>query len=426
MSRIQNMTEKLWDLIVVGGGLTGVAAAVSARRQGLDVLILEKAGFLGGAIGTMLISPFMPYSTKVNGERFDLSRGFFKELHDLLKETGGLSGNQECIHEEYVKLALDRLVAKENIQPLFHACLCGIEKEGQEIKAVKVTTKAGVLTFRARYFIDATGDADLSVMAGCPYHLGRPDGLCQPMTLCFRIGNVDIDVFRKNREDMQEKYKRFQAEGKIKNPRENILVFSTLVDGMLHFNTTRVVKLNPTDPFDVTEAEMLAREQMAEMYLFLKENCAGFENSQLLYSAGEIGVRESRMIDGEYLLTESDLLNCVKFEDAVAAGNYDIDIHNPEGSGTSHYYFPDGKWYTIPYRSLQPKNASNLLVAGRCISSTHEAQASYRIMPIVTTLGQAAGCAVAVASKANVGVKEIDVHELQKMLTDNGAFIGGC
>ncbi len=424
MSRIQNMTEKLWDLIVVGGGLTGVAAAVSARRQGLDVLILEKAGFLGGAIGTMLISPFMPYSTKVNGERFDLSRGFFKELHDLLQETGGLSGNQECIHEEYVKLALDRLVAKENIQPLFHACLCGIEKEGQEIKAVKVTTKAGVLTFRARYFIDATGDADLSVMAGCPYHLGRPDGLCQLMTLCFRIGNVDIDVFRKNREDMQEKYKRFQAEGKIKNPRENILVFSTLVDGMLHFNTTRVVKLNPTDPFDVTEAEMLAREQMFELFHFLKENCKGFENSHLLYSAGEIGVRESRMIDGEYLLTEQDLRSCVKFDDAIAAGNYDIDIHNPEGSGTSHYYFPDGTWYTIPYRSLQPKNALNLLVAGRCISSTHEAQASYRVMPIVTTLGQAAGTAVAVAAKSNVGVKEINVKTLQNLLLDNGAFIG--
>ena len=419
-----NMTEKMWDLIVVGGGLTGVAAAVSARRQGLEVLILEKAGFLGGAPGTMLISPFMPYSTKVDGERFDLSRGFFKEVHDLLKEVGGLQGNREDIHEEYLKLSMDRLVTKEGIQPLFHAYLCGVEKEGEELKAVKVATKAGVLTFRARYFIDATGDADLSVMAGCPYHLGRPDGLCQPMTLCFRIGNVDIEAFKKNRTDMQKKYKKFQEEGKIKNPRENILVFFTLVDNMLHFNTTRVVKHDPTNPFEVTKAEMIAREQMFELYHFLKENCKGFENSHLLYSAGEIGVRESRMIDGEYLLTELDLRNCVKFDDAIAAGNYDIDIHNPEGSGTSHYYFPDGTWYTIPYRSLQPKNASNLLVAGRCISSTHEAQASYRVMPIVTTLGQAAGCAAAIAAKANVGVKEIDVKALQTMLTENGAFIG--
>ena len=424
MYSIQDMTDKTWDLIVAGGGLTGVSAAVSAKRLGLDVLILEKAGFLGGAAGTMLISPFMPYHTKVDGERFELSRGFFKELHDLLKSSGGLGGEKENLHEEYVKLVLDRLVIKEGVQPLFHAYLCGVEKENEVITSVSAATKAGVLKFRARYFIDATGDADLAVMAGCPYHLGRPDGLCQPMTLCFRIGNVDIPTFQKNKKEIQEKYKLFQQEGKIKNPRENILVFNTLVDGMLHFNTTRVVKHDPTNPFDVTQAEMTAREQMHEMYWFLKENCPGFENSQLLYSAGEIGVRESRMIDGEYLLTETDLRNCVKFEDAIAAGNYDIDIHNPEGSGTSHYYFPDGTWYTIPYRSLQPKNVRNLLVAGRSISSTHEAQASYRVMPIVTTLGQAAGTAAAIAAKSNAGVKEIDVKALQNTLIENGAFIG--
>ena len=425
MSIIQTMTEKMWDLIVVGGGLTGVGAAVSARRQGLDVLLLEQAGFLGGAPGTLLINPFMPYSTTVDGQRFELSRGFFSELRKLLKEVGGYAdGGREDIHEEYLKLAMDRLVKKEGVQVLLHATLCGVQKEGETLRAVQVVTKAGVLTFKGRCFIDSTGDADLAVMAGCPYHLGRPDGLCQPMTLCFRIGNVDIPTFQKNRQAMQEKYKQFQAEGKIKNPRENVLIFNTLVDGVLHFNTTRVVKHNRTDPFDVTEAEMIAREQMFEMYYFLKENCPGSEKSQLLYSAGSIGARESRMIDGEYLLTEEDLRDCVKFDDAIAAGNYDIDIHNPEGSGTSHYYFPAGAWYTIPYRSLQPKNADNLLVAGRCISSTHEAQASYRIMPIVATLGQAAGTAAALAVKAGVGVKEIDVKALQDILTENGAFIG--
>ena len=130
------------------------------------------------------------------------------------------------------------------------------------------------------------------------------------------------------------------------------------------------------------------------------------------------------MIDGEYLLTETDLKNCTRFEDAIAAGNYDIDIHNPEGSGTSHYFFEDGTWYTIPYRSLQPRNADNLLVAGRCISSTHEAQASYRIMPIVTTLGEAAGVAVAVANADHTGVKQADVKKIQATLEKNGAFTG--
>ena len=422
---IKAMTEKQWDLIVVGGGLTGVAAAVSAKRCGMEnVLLIEKAGFLGGAPGTCLINPFMPFSTTVDGKRFELSRGFFTELRQLLSDVGGYQPGPENIHEEYLKVALDRLVQRERVQVLFHAVLCGVEKDGETLKAVQVATKAGVLTFRGNYFIDSTGDADLAVLSGCPYHLGREDGLCQPMTLCFRIGNIDIKRFQENRNLMQQKYKEFQAAGKIKNPRENVLVFGTLVDGMLHFNTTRVVKHNPTDPFDVTEAEMMAREQMIEMYEFLRDNVPGFERSQLLYSAGEIGARESRMIDGEYLLTETDLKDCVKFEDAIAAGNYDIDIHNPEGSGTSHYYFPAGTWYTIPYRSLQPQNADNLLVAGRCISSTHEAQASYRIMPIVATLGQAAGTAAAIAARHGQKVKQISVKELQDTLVENGAFIG--
>jgi hypothetical protein len=261
-------------------------------------------------------------------------------------------------------------------------------------------------------------------MAGCPYQLGRGDGLCQPMTLCFRIGNVDIPVFRENRQLMQDRYKQLKAEGKIKNPRENVLVFNTLVDGMLHFNTTRVVRHNPVDPLDVTRAEMAAREQMFEICHFLREQVPGFEHSQLVYSAGEIGVRESRKIVGEYVLTQEDLVACTKFPDRIAAGNYDIDIHNPEGSGTSHYYFAPGTWYTIPYRSLLPLKAGNLLVAGRCISATHEAQASIRILPIVATLGQAAGVAAAVSLRAGVAPREADVAEIQRILTREGAFIG--
>ena len=422
---MQKLINTQWDALVVGGGLTGVAAAVAARRQGLEVLLLEKAGFLGGAPGTMLINPFMPYSTTVDGQRFALSRGFFAELQELLREVGGYHGpGREDIHEEYLKLALDRLVVREGVRVLFHATLCGVEKSGETIVALQAATKAGTLRFTARRYLDCTGDADLAVMAGCPYQLGRGDGLCQPMTLCFRIGNVDIPVFRENRQLMQDRYKQLKAEGKIRNPRENVLVFNTLVDGMLHFNTTRVVRHNPVDPLDVTRAEMAAREQMFEICHFLREQVPGFEHSQLVYSAGEIGVRESRKIVGEYVLTQEDLVACTKFPDRIAAGNYDIDIHNPEGSGTSHYYFAPGTWYTIPYRSLLPLKAGNLLVAGRCISATHEAQASIRILPIVATLGQAAGVAAAVSLRAGVAPREADVAEIQRILTREGAFIG--
>ena len=156
----------------------------------------------------------------------------------------------------------------------------------------------------------------------------------------------------------------------------------------------------------------------------MKKHGAGLENSFLMMTAAEIGVRESRMIVGDYVLTEADCRAFMKFEDGIAACNYDIDIHNPEGSGTSHYYFPEGEYYTIPYRSLIPKGLGNMLVAGRCISSDHGAQASYRIMPTVCSIGEAAGVAIGLAAKDGRGVREVPVSEVQRILKENGAFIG--
>lgn len=149
-------------------------------------------------------------------------------------------------------------------------------------------------------------------------------------------------------------------------------MFRTPISNVLHFNTTRVIKKNPTSPKEVTEAEIIARKQVYEIYDFMKKYADGLENSFLMMTAPEIGIRESRRIIGDYVLTENDCRACTKFEDAIAACNYDIDIHNPAESGTSHYYFPDGAYYTIPYRSLIPQNCDNMLVAGRCISSDDE------------------------------------------------------
>ena len=185
---------------------------------------------------------------------------------------------------------------------------------------------------------------------------------------------------------------------------------------MLHFNTTRVVRLDPTSPFDISRAEIIARKQVREIYELMKRNADGLENSYLMMTASEIGVRESRRIVGDYTLTADDCRGCAKFDDGIAACNYDIDIHSPTGSGTSHYYFGEGEYYTIPYRSLIPVGTSNMLVAGRCISSTHEAQASYRIMPIVAAIGQAAGAAIALALNAGESMREVNVAELRKKI----------
>ena len=423
-----------YDVIVCGGGFAGSAAALSAAREGAKVLLIEYNNCLGGAAAECLVNPFMPYWTKdEQGKLVYLSKGIFSEICDEIRKLDAQMSGKEYVttdaplktfSEEYLKLVLQRMLLKAGVKLLFHTSCVGVKKEGEKITAVTVSNKNGIYDIGAKCFIDATGDADVAAMSGCPVRVGREaDGLCQPMTLCFRVSNIDIPKFNTVRNDIQKLYKQYQAEGKIKNVRENILIFPTTSDNTLHFNSTRIVKHNPVDAESVTEAEILVREQVFELFLFLKQNAAGFENAVLSSTAMRIGVRESRMIDGDYVLTQDDLVGCVKFEDSISACNYDIDIHNPEGSGTSHYYFRDGTYYTIPYRCLTAKNNTNLLVTGRCISSTHEAQASYRIMPTCCTLGQAAGTAAAMAVKCDGNVRKIDVALLRDKLTEQGMLV---
>ena len=414
---------KKYDLAVIGGGFAGVAAALAAARGGAKVLIVEKSNCLGGAAVNCLVNPFMPYWTEIDGKRVDLSAGIFKEIRDRLEANHAISG--KSFLEEELKYILNEMVAEANIDLLFHAYIFRAEKCDERIVSVTVATKCGEMQIEADYFIDATGDAQLAYLAGCPTVLGRePDHLCQPMTLCFRVGNVDVEKFYASRERLEIAHKQSLEAGELINPRENILVFKTPIHNVLHFNTTRVVRKNPTSPEEVTEAEVLARKQVYEIYDFMKRHADGLENSFLMMTAAEIGVRESRMIVGDYVLTENDCKSCVKFEDAIAACNYDIDIHNPEGTGTSHYYFPAGAYYTIPYRSLIPQNVNNMLVAGRCISSDHGAQASYRIMPVVCCIGEAAGSAIGLAARGGYSVRDINPKDLQSVLKKNRAYIG--
>ncbi|MFA5561628.1 MAG: FAD-dependent oxidoreductase [Eubacteriales bacterium] len=426
-----------YDIIVAGGGFTGAAAAIAAARQGLSVLLAEESNCLGGAAATALVNPFMPFFTPVRpkaGERFTLlSRGIFEEIcGELVELTTTIHGADfryarqplATFSEEYLKVVLNRMTRRAGVQLLFHTRVIAARTTDGKITALTLSNQSGLTEVSSDYFIDCTGDADVAVMAGFPTHLGREaDSLCQPMTLCFRVGDVNLPLFYQNRALMQEKYKELQQSGEITNVRENVLVFNTISDSVIHFNTTRVVKHNPTSAAEVTEAEIIAREQVMEMLHFLRRYVPGCEHATLLQTAMHIGVRESRMIDGEYCLTQEDLLACRKFEDGIAACNYDIDIHNPEGSGTSHYYFPPNEYYTIPYRCLLPRGSKNLLVAGRCISSTHEAQASYRIMPVVCTLGEAAGVAASVAKKQGACVGEANVDEIRRLLRANGAVI---
>lgn len=415
--------ENKYDLIVVGGGFAGVSAAMEAGRKGLRVLLIDKYNCLGGAATNCLVMPFMSYWTQdpETGVKKLLSGDLFLEIIDEMKKLGGLHQNCKTFDEEILKLVLNRMCNRYDVDLLFNATVVDVTKCDDKIVSITAWGKSKKLKLFADYFVDATGDGELSVMAGCNYRVGREeDGLCQPMTLCFRVGDVDMEKFHTNRKMITPLYQQFQQKGLIKNPREDVLMFLTMHDGVIHFNTTRVVKYNPTDPVDVTKAELLAREQVFEIHSFLKENIPGFEESYVLSTALQIGIRESRMIEGEYILTVEDLKSLARFDDAIAVANYDIDIHNPEGTGTSHYFFGPGEWYQIPYRCLLPRNCANLLVAGRCISSTHEAQASYRIMPFCSELGQAAGAAISVAVKNGTTLRGVDIKDLQSTLRSEG------
>jgi glycine/D-amino acid oxidase-like deaminating enzyme len=432
---------KKYDLTVIGGGFGGVSAAISAAREGLDVLIIEKNGSFGGAMSSSLVYPFCPYWTS-DGQTATkiINAGIFSEMRERAykKEFGdkkyelldapidirATDNRLRFFSPEFFKAALDDMVRDAGVDVIFHATACGVHREGRKIKSVTVATKSGTLDVEADFFIDGTGDGALLFLAGCEHLLGREeDNLTQPMTTCFRVCNVDTELYKKELPELQRLYKEQRASGKIKNPRENLLQFYGLGDGIVHYNTTRVVRLNPTDPIEISRAEIEARAQVIEVFGFLKENSAAYKNAVLVSVASEIGVRESRKLVGEHILTTDELFDSVKFEDRIALGNYDVDIHSPDGTGTCIKKYDPKKYYYIPYRSLLPKEYDNMLVVGRCISATHEAQSSVRIMPICASMGQAAGVAMANAHKNGKSTREININEVQDRLRALGAAI---
>lgn len=443
---------KHYDLIVAGGGFAGTAAAIAASRRGLKVLIIERANCLGGAATVCLVQPFMKYWTSIGKELKVLSAGLFTEItKELKKMDPEIDGNSQVpgyFSEESLKIILNRMVICSGAEILFNSQITDAKCNNGRVSTVRVSAYGQNIELEADYFIDATGDANLSALCGFAFRLGRErDHLCQPMTLSFRVTGVDVDAFfdKAHREEKdpgynrgtyrddgytgtqhalsQKYYKQYQQEGKIRDPREDILLYRHVIDDVIHFNTTRVIKLDPTDPFAVSKAEIEAREQVWEIFEMMKENIPAFKNAKLSATAAQIGIRESRMIDGEYRLTEEDIKSFKTFDDTIAVGNYDVDMHNPDGAGTFHFFFPAGKYYSIPYRCLIPKGAKNVLVAGRCISVDHITQASVRIMPIVCTIGEAAGCAISVAKENNSGVEEINVSALRQILRENGAVL---
>jgi len=415
----QKIKTKHWDVVVVGGGPGGVPAAVAAARNGARVLLVERYGFLGGMATNALVHPYMKYKA---GEKV-ITRGLFEEFVDILKENGAILKDRQHFDAEPMKWLLDRFVLDSNVDLLLHAHAIGVLRKHQSIKTVRIFHKGGVEDLSANTFIDSTGDGDIAAWGGAKVEIGRKhDNQFQPMTLNFRMANVDIKSIPPGKE-INRLYDKAKEKGEVTNPRENVLKFISVHPDVIHFNTTRVVGKSSLDGWQSTEAEIEGRRQVDDMVRFLKKHIRGFEKSYLMKMGSQIGVRESRRIMGKYVLNADDVLSARHFEDGIACASYPIDIHNPTGTGTDIRRLKEGTYYKIPYRCLVPEGIDNLLIASRCISATHEAHSSLRVMPIVWAIGQAAGTAASICLKKDIKPGDVDASELRKKLTAQGAYV---
>ncbi len=405
-------------VVITGGGFGGCCAAIASARNGAKTLLIERYGSLGGMATAGLVNPFMTYFA---GKK-QIILGIFNEILSQLDTRGALLENKRGFDEEILKFILDDMMLSSGVDVLFHTQCINAKVENNKIVVAEIFNKSGKSFVESKVFVDSTGDADLASFAGCVVEIGRKeDNEVQPMTLCFRLANVDTTKIP-NQKDIVGQYLNAKKQGLISCPRENIMWFIYPRNGDLHFNTTRAIHVNGTKGDDVSKAEQVARKQILEIVSFLKNQIPGFENAYIEKIATQIGVRETRRIIGEYVLTEDDVLQARKFDDGIANGSYNIDIHNPIGEGTVLKRLKPGEWYQIPYRCLVPKNIDNLLIGCRAISSTHEAHSSLRIMPIVAAIGEAAGTAAALCVKENTIPRNLNTTKLCETLKSQGAL----
>ncbi|HEX6268531.1 MAG TPA: FAD-dependent oxidoreductase [Burkholderiales bacterium] len=439
------------DVLVVGGGPAGLGAAVAAADAGARVVLAERYGFLGGNATAALVMPLMSFHTQTpraehkgattllptdHGPGHAVVHGVLQRLLERLVAAGGAirpslaTGYVVPFDPEWFKLIALELLDEAGVEFLFHAFASGVLPGNQ---GVIFETKSGPVVIHAKVIVDCTGDGDVAVQAGAPCETGRADGLVQPMTLMFRVNEFRRAAFeayvRENPKEWRGVHglwalvRRATEAGELDLPREDMLFFATPHDTEVSVNSTRVTRVLGADVWDLSYAEWCSRRQMRQIAAFLRRYVPGFEESYVVQSGVQVGVRETRRVVGEYQLTAADVLSARKFDDAIARGAYPVDIHNPKGSGTLLKRLPPGEAYDIPMRCLLPKNTERLLVAGRCISGTHEAHSSYRVMPIVMATGQAAGVWAALAARKGVTVRSIPATLVQEELLRQGASL---
>ncbi|MBN2153710.1 MAG: FAD-dependent oxidoreductase, partial [Candidatus Lokiarchaeota archaeon] len=403
----------------------GFSAAVCSARQGASTCLIEQAGSIGGVATT----GFMSHWTGAT------RGGFYEEIVersiDCFKDDGTIVGSWQSINTERLKNAMLAMAAEAGVNVRLHTLACAPVMDGSAVAGAITESKSGREAFLAGIVVDATGDGDVAARAGVPFTKGRGgDGKMQPATVMFKVGGVDSSravlpgAFESNPDvpagpiqDLGTKH--------LPPPAGHVLLYQGTLPGVVTVNMTNSTGVDGTSADDLTRAEIECRGQIEQIVAFLKEYVPGFEYCYLLASAESVGIRETRHFEGEYTLTERDIIEARVFDDwVVAKAHFNFDIHHLESSGLDptgvQQKFPQPKPYTIPYRCLVPKRVDNLLLAGRNISGTHVAHSSFRVMPICANVGQAAGIAAALCASRGVRPRDLEAAAIQRILLNQG------
>ncbi|HEY8416521.1 MAG TPA: FAD-dependent oxidoreductase [Limnochordales bacterium] len=419
------------DVAVVGGGAAGVNAAVAAARLGLDVLLVERHGYLGGT-STGVLDTFYGFFTPgaipkrvVGGIPWEIVQKLLARRAAIMRPNTYGAGMGVTYNPTVLKFVYDELAEAAGVRLLLHSFCTDVLMAGDAITGLVVDGKQGLFAVKARVIIDASGDADVAARAGAPLEQAGVDGPVQSATTTFTLGGVDVERARAvPRRELEALMREAHTSGRYRLPRQEGSVHITPHPGVMVANMTRMPAVDGTDPVSLTAAEVEGRRQVQEYVRFLVENVPGYERAFLLGVSTHVGIRESRRIIGEYRLTADDVLSARKFPDGIAQCGAPIEDHHG-GSDTRWQYLPEGEVYHVPYRCLVPQKVDGLLVAGRCLSATHDAHASVRSIGQCMAMGQAAGVAAALALRRKTSVRDVDTSALRAQLEQMGALLHG-
>lgn len=434
MQNTINYTKQLqvrgaYDVVVAGSGPAGICAAVAAAREGAKVALVERYGVVGGNLTTGYVGPILGMVGK--GTMRD-------ELVELLgvpeNDMIGVTGRAHDF--EMAKIRLMQFVNHPNIDVYLQTTVTDVVKEGDTLKGIIATSGEGQFALLGKVTIDATGDGLVSYLAGARTEKGREDGLMQPVTLEFTIDGVDeskgvicigdVDDVRLGDERFLDYCKRLSLEGEIPERIAAVRLHPTTHSGERQVNTTQVNGVDMTRVDHIFKADLELREQILTLLDFFHKHIPGYENCRIISSGTTTGVRETRRVIGDYIITAEEMAAGCRFDDVIVhRAEFIVDIHNPEGSGQAEDHIQYCDPYDLPYRCFTPKGVECLYTAGRCISGTHRAHASYRVMSICMAMGEAVGVAAAMCSQSGTTPRNLNVKQLQNRLTDKGIELYG-